>query len=206
MRTHFIFLLSLTSCVVFEADTGIPERDCGKKGATPDDGRCHCDSDCKPSSGGTYCLSEYEYGWPGGSCVHGCKEDAECSDGFICDGELCYQRCTTTSDCVAGRICQAHHVGRPVPLCLALCDEDADCDNMSCNVYSGSCLLEGEAIRGGGLNAPCKIDGDCRSDRCGAGDVCITSCDMSSPHCPEGGICTDGWCENACMVPGSCRQ
>jgi hypothetical protein len=197
MRAQAVFLLLLlTSCVVFEADVGPPERDCGEAGATPDDGRCRCDRDCEPSSGGTYCLSEYAYGWPGGSCAHLCEQDVECSEGFICNGGLCYALCTTTSDCVAGRICQSRHPGRPVPLCLAVCDEDADCDNQRCNVYSGKCLLEGEDVRGGGLNAACESDSECRSGRCEEG-VCTTSCDMSSPRCPEGGVCADGWCANA---------
>ena len=201
MRSSLIISLFLTSCVIYETDTGLPERDCGMQGAAEDDGHCHCRSDCKPSAGGTTCLSEYAYGYPGGVCSHLCTEDAECSPGFICYAKICTPHCKTTSDCVAGRICQAHN--RPVPLCVPVCDEDTDCDNKLCNVYSGHCLLDGEDIRGGGLNAPCKEDSECRSKRCEAG-ICNTSCDMSSPHCPDGGVCVDGWCENACTAPADC--
>lgn len=202
MRGKSIVLLCVTSCVVIEAETGIPERQCGDKGVVPDDGRCHCDSDCVSHKRGAFCLAEYEYGWPGGVCTHPCTGDAQCGAGTICEFELCSQVCTTSSDCGPGRMCRGGRDGRPTT-CFEVCDEDADCEYHGCNVYSGMCLLYEERIRGAGLNAPCTRDDECRSDWCAEG-VCRTRCDVSSPHCPDGGVCVSGWCENACSPAGAC--
>lgn len=202
MRTTALVLVLLTSCVFIEAETGIPERDCGEKAKTPDDGRCRCDSDCASEKIGAFCLAEYEYGWPGGVCTRSCKVDAECGAGLICEVGFCSQVCTSSADCGPGRMCRGGRDGRPTT-CFEICDEDADCDNQACNVYSGMCLLYGERIQGAGLNAPCTRNDECRSDWC-SGGACRTRCDMSAPRCPDGGVCLAGWCENACTPAGAC--
>ena len=205
MRTIAIAALSLlmTSCVLFEVDSGPPERDCGKKGASPDDGPCRCKSDCQPSSGGTTCLREQIYGYPGGICVHRCSDDAECAEGYICHGESCTRVCETNADCEAGRICLLSILKPRVSLCWGHCDEDADCEYGACDLYSGDCVEPGKEARGAGLNAPCIEDADCRSGSC-VQDMCSTPCDPAFQHCPEGGLCVAGWCENSCTMRDDC--
>lgn len=200
MRAEFIFLVCLTGCVLIESPGVAPERGCGEKGVAPDDGRCHCDIECQHQKLGSTCLAEYEFGYPGGVCTRRCKVDTDCSPGFICGG-VCLQVCTESSDCAAGRMCRARSPGLSV--CDASCDEDTDCEGSACNAYRGMCLLFEEKIRGAGLNAPCKSASECRSNTCIAG-ACLTRCDPSSPHCPEGGVCVDEWCESACAAPENC--
>jgi len=202
MRTKLLGLLLLNGCVLLESPGGLPEHNCGKPRATADNGRCSCNDDCENVGEEAVCLSEYRFGWAGGMCYHACKDDTECSDGRICQGEICYQACATSSDCDPGRMCREGRDKRR-PVCMAVCDENADCDSQACNVYSNLCLLAGEQVTGAGLNAPCTTDDECQSDQCSNG-VCVTLCDMSAPKCPEGGVCVSGWCENACTAPENC--
>jgi hypothetical protein len=59
-------------------------------------------------------------------------------------------------------------------------------------------LLEGEVVKGEGLNAPCSDDSDCRSGFCSRKGQCRTFCDPLVQHCPEGGVCRGGVCETSC--------
>jgi hypothetical protein len=95
--------------------------------------------------------------------------------------------------------------GESEGLCRTLCDDDSDCENKSCNPYSGECNLYNQWPHGAGLNEPCRGDDDCSSDQCDpAARVCLTACDPAYQRCPDNALCIDGVCRNACRIPRDC--
>lgn len=83
-------------------------------GATPPGGPCTVASDCMATGGDPFCVSEAQYGYPGGWCTeyctvggNDCSGDAICADiGAGISAGHCWDTCQMDGDCRAGYTCQ----------------------------------------------------------------------------------------------------
>ncbi len=108
----------------------------GKLGAP-----CKDDAGCE---GGT-CISEGDYGFPGGHCSSTCSDTVACDAGSECitftgTGEsFCLQACDpAASACGVGYKCL--DLGNAA-VCVAGCTDNAQCQELpSCNVDEGLCF------------------------------------------------------------------
>ncbi|AUX32116.1 hypothetical protein SOCE836_042520 [Sorangium cellulosum] len=177
---------------------------------SPDAGPCAADDDC--ASG--FCITEAEYGFPGGYCSGYCEPDGEaCAGGGACiptedGGGFCDVPCAISADCRAGYTCQEG-------LCEAACTSDAQCAiaGATCDVGSGFCIPPaGEGADG----ETCTADTDCMGLYClseaeypqWVGGYCISLCDPATGEgCVGGGVCADnGGCYAACASDADCRD
>lgn len=192
------------------------EPECAEPGSVADGDPCRCAEDCVP---GALCATEEDSDYAGGQCFRPCSPDApECSEGRGCwsypavvqaqacgltsceddddcgaaqyclEGQCCFrgqclQPCERHADCGRGRVCEEE-------FCWPRCVSDDDCDNGTCNRYTGQCDEVDE--RKGGLEDTCLRNEDCRSGLCDTrSNFCRTDCPPGLEEaCPEQALCT----------------
>lgn len=158
-----------------------------------DDSRCRCSIDCRE---GASCLSEPEFGIPGGACLRGCRVREDCASGWSCVAPAtitlssCRPECETSADCPRGRICMFPAGTSSPRVCLPQCSSDADCDSGECDLYRGLC---DHATTGTRLTLErCIQSSECRSNWCAQpGGYCLSGCAISSGACPDGAVCVE---------------
>lgn len=113
---------------------------------------------CKPTypkcSSDEHCAEHNEV------CVEGqcrqCATDAQCKDGFVCEGNICVPKpeCARDSDCGTGKKCR---VGK----CVTYeCSQDKDC-------AGGSRCIQNRCVAGGcQTNEDCGTGQECRAGVC----------------------------------------
>ncbi|HZH04955.1 MAG TPA: OmpA family protein [Myxococcaceae bacterium] len=113
-------------------------------GCSPKYPNCNSDDNCKDK--GEVCVQ--------GQCRE-CATDANCKEGFVCDGNRCVPRgCASDADCGPGKKCEASQCVDPT------CTSDADCPNGRC--VNNRCQA--------GARRACTITDDCASgEECQAG-------------------------------------
>ncbi len=166
---------------------------------------CYCDRDSDCTADGAICnASDHE-------CVAGCRSNADCDSGEICDTatSMCRARpamCRTHGDCARGQYCEAS-------TCTPsdTCDDDSDCDSGFLCDFRDTCVpREAGRCR---TTADCSsgqvcVEGGCRAQddtctfnyECGAGRGCVNNhcseiCGTSSEGCPSGTTCQRGFCQ-----------
>ena len=178
---------------------------------------------CSTSFGacrGGSCLSEFESGYPGSSCIYvGCDPNMnDDSDGCPGDG-VCVQRENAEDGfCIApcGGGCRTGYSCRMVDPdnsargqgCFPACTSNAQCANdgtdgapdFSCNPGTGLCR---DAFVDSRLGEPCEEAMDCPGGRClsesaagyPAGTCAAVGCRLegtgNTQECPDGGVCVD---------------
>ncbi len=172
---------------------------CAPVASVADGEHCRCGSDC--AGPGSTCLTEEVTGMPGGLCAASCFNGTSCPTGYQCSDTVCYRSCQTNADCGAQSYCL---IGRCTPMCLS----NADCQSGNCNPYLGNCLPPGQTAPGGGLDARCTQNSDCKSNYCLYGH-CATACSTEVGTCPEGGVCWQvegemGICYPSCDLATGC--
>ena len=114
------------------------------------------------------CSSDEQCKAQGEVCVQGqcreCATDAQCKEGFTCDGSKCVPRgCGSDTDCGPGKRCEAGQCIDPT------CTTDGDCTTGRC------------------VNNRCQADARkaCNSTgECGSGEECLAGyCSRSSGSC-----------------------
>ncbi len=185
----------------------------------PSGSPCTVDTNCA----GGVCITEEDYGWPGGFCTSDCSGSGICGAGFECvtytpqggtPMDVCVEICTGGgTECRDGYVCT--EIGTNLSVCIPNCDDDSDCpDTGECNIESGYC----EPVQG--LNSTgdeCTSPDDCESGMCftaAPGGYCTSMCNLSDPVCPNGGVCVnyfdtiadDGYCFVACTDVSECRD
>jgi hypothetical protein len=117
----------------------------------------------------------------GGGSTQGpdCRENADCEEGLVCEGEECVPRlygCRTQEDCHEGAWCDETN-----GLCLTFCDEDEHCPEGTRCGRAHTCLQ------------PCDQDDP---ESCPRGTTCKSIAGIASwPFCgtdPEGILCGPG--------------
>ena len=180
---------------------------------------CRCPGDCEsPES----CISEGEFGLPGGGCLRICRGQDDCPETTTCDpGIGCLQTCASTANCRPGWMCSRVVRGdSESPLaCTPYCQADSDCSELgTCDRYTGTCGDLGHHPGPGGLHAACDTDNDCISEFCGQGanfpgGYCTAFCSIERQGCPEDGVCIPqgagdddlGACFQRCEDDSECR-
>lgn len=123
-------------------------------GCPPTYPKCNNDDQCKEK--GEVCVQ--------GQCQE-CSTDANCKEGFSCQGNRCVPRevtCTDDAACGAGNICEA---GKCAP---AQCTGDEGCGQGRCQ--SGRCVaLEPGTCR---TTGDCGEGQECREGKCESGAQC----------------------------------
>lgn len=159
-------------------------------------GPCGCDMDC-PS--GNLCTPETTEGSPSGICAGACDPSLTPPAGAVCVGfgpgiGMLREACSSSEPCRAGWACAGDTSSGPF-YCRALCSSDAQCTStMHCDLYEGICTANLPSSLSG-LNGPCTVDGDCRSDYCYVSssgptpNYCLSFCNLLDPVCPEGADC-----------------
>ncbi|MFC1591318.1 hypothetical protein ACFL43_02215 [Thermodesulfobacteriota bacterium] len=134
----------------------------------------------------------------------GCRNDSDCDDGNICNGE---EACDLVSGCQAG-----------LPLD---CDDENACTDDSCNAVTGCVNLPISCDDGNACNGEetCDLGAGCQSGTppvCDDGNFCngeetcdpIEGCQAGIPlDCDDGSVCTDDLCDegSGCVhVPVDC--
>ena len=125
------------------------------------------------------------------TCVDGqpCDDDADCSEGEICDEGLCVPapECVDDADCGLGEICLDNE-----------CVPDLECvDDADCGL--GEICLDNECVP----DLECVDDADC-----GLGEICLDNecvpdleC-VNDAECEDDDLCTDDLCESGfCSNP-----
>jgi peptidoglycan-associated lipoprotein len=111
-----------------------------------------CDQDDQCSEKGEVCVQ--------GQCQE-CATDANCKEGFSCQGNKCApkaQTCTSDGACGTGKICEA---GTCAP---AQCQDNAACGEGTCS--NGRCVAKAEGTCTG--NADCGEGQTCQAGKCAA--------------------------------------
>ncbi len=86
-------------------------------GSTPTGGACTSQNDCTANANDPFCLTETQFGWPGGTCSEYCNPNAnDCAGDAICllagiDVGLCVDGCVTNADCRPGYSCNDFGLG-----------------------------------------------------------------------------------------------
>jgi peptidoglycan-associated lipoprotein len=120
-----------------------------------------CDNDGQCSEKGEVCVQ--------GQCQE-CATDANCKEGFACQGNRCTpkaQSCTDDAACGSGKICEA---GTCAP---AQCADNSACGEGSCQ--NGRCVAKAEGTCTG--NADCAEGQTCQAGKCAAD--ASAACDFS---------------------------
>ncbi|MCC6875988.1 MAG: hypothetical protein IT378_16895 [Sandaracinaceae bacterium] len=201
-----VLVLSACSSAPASPDAGrIVDRDavvpCAEPGSRRLGDPCRCNSECEASS--PICLTEEVSGYPGGRCSPYCETSADCPSGEYCEYNTCFRSCASAADCAPSSICFDAR-------CLPFCDEDSDCTATGrCNNYRGACVAPDATIEGGGLDAPCRSDLECRSGTCNTNGHCISPCHVDARLCPDDGVCLRGRgelgvCFPPCESGGTC--
>lgn len=175
-------------------------------GSSPFGRSCDIDGDCAP---GLRCMEVDSGEWLGGGPAHGyCTADCSADPGICFDADpssLCVQfdgpepkamcmqgcglgpvqKCQNRAD-VACDVFSLNGYG----FCRPMCRSDADCDGLSCDVGSGSCVEE--LPEGDPIGAEC--DPDAAVSTCQSG-FCL-------PFTEEYAFCT-GWCTLGTIGCGS---
>ncbi len=153
---------------------------------------------------------------------HGCV-NKNCHAPLVCDGSdgWCYE-CVATSDCTAGRTCEAHAcVAAPATGLRQICDPctaDADCAGPSGLCFSGD-------PAGPYCSQTCTADANCPAGFACSGNACVAPRGCASltatfnAPCLENGACDDslrggvcaglvpgpvGYCSAPCLVAADC--
>ncbi|KYF92586.1 hypothetical protein BE20_11335 [Sorangium cellulosum] len=182
-----------------EAGTCADDGFCGAP-ASPDGSACADDGDCT----GEWCISQADYGFPGGYCSGFCGLDTECTGGGTCYMEpgdttgICLTACTTDSDCRGGYICDADNT------CYPACTSDAQCsDGYVCNALGYCDPPAGDGADGDA----CTADADCAGGFCFSdadgwpGGYCTGPCTPGADDCAGGGYCdSDSEGNSACIA------
>jgi cysteine-rich repeat protein len=134
---------------------------------------------------GGSCLSEGEFGWPGGHCTTACSEDEPCDEGecitFVATGDsYCLKTCDPAgSDCATAYQCL--DLGDNVAVCIAGCTDSAQCQSLpSCNVDQGLCY--GPEVCDDVQDNDLDGDADCQDMDCEAScKVLIEAACMAAP-------------------------
>lgn len=216
-------------CVKLGPDSGSDATDAaalvcvGKQGSPTVGQNCGCPEDCDSPE---LCLDEVSMGVPGGICLRSCA-GAACPGDLIClqstpgapGTESCFVRCTQSSDCPKGNICQTLETGGEL-ICAPLCQSDSDCPATgTCDRYSGLCASAPLHPNGKETGDPCVDDVDCKSEFCLAGvsmfpdGYCTAFCSLEKQGCPDGSYCMPVWssvgdeglCMKLCTDTSECR-
>jgi hypothetical protein len=206
----------------------VPAQVChGRQPAPTATKACGCSADCEI---GEDCADEALSGYPGGYCARGCA-NRSCPEGYACE-ELtagdpgtrgCLLRCTTTTDCRQGYLCEdwvkftADGVVEET-VCMPHCSSSADCAaGTVCDPYYGLCGPR-QHPGTGDIGALCAKNEDCISDFCLSGPqfpngYCSAGCSVLAQDCPQGSACEyrlgrvgdSGVCLKSCTQVGNCR-
>jgi hypothetical protein len=198
--------------------------DChGRVGIVTEGGPCGCGNDCTFES---RCVSEDAGALePGGICVRACTlpegerlgpGDA-CGTGFVCadhidvpdedGGGACIPTCAGPEDCHESRICSATRG------CVAHCQDDAQCEFGTCNLYRGWCtdVRTDRAPIGELCMSVTACRGIClRPDDRTMPGMCSAQCSRALQRCPDGALCVDdgdgdyGHCAPPCVDDTEC--
>jgi hypothetical protein len=176
--------------------------DAGNDSSTPDasstcleissagGGPCGCDLDC-PATGS--CVTEEDTGFPQGFCLVPCDLEEPAPEGLECvelavDAAL-FESCDGTRSCREGWFCAVDATTK-IGRCDVRCSSDDHCLTGHCNLYTGWCEPDTD---GGGVEAACILDADCKSGNCavfGEDDGwCMVSCNADDGVCPEDATC-----------------
>jgi hypothetical protein len=233
------------SCLEWTGTTAVCYPDCTSNTQCPGTTTCNLYSGfCEPTTGGVdgaacttdadcasgICDTQGDTGNPKGTCRSQCNPSVtnSCPSGGVCFDYgtagnpgvygLCWDGCTSSSQCRAGYSC--FNVGGGVGACFADCTADSQCAGaVGCNEYSGYCEPLGTA---GNDGAQCTTDADCKSGFCQSqatygypGGMCVSECDpkAASPFCPDSGLCVGstasgpqyGICHDTCAASTDCR-
>lgn len=131
---------------------------------------CEGDADC-PND--TYCGTiPGDKSANGPQCLQGCRDDASCPPGMLCDGGNCVPRCGTDSDCntdyEACRESRCIYVGWS-------CFDDGDCPSDLGYCRNGKCIPD----------ARCSDDGDCNGEESKCANGFCTDFDSEDPYDKE---------------------
>ncbi|AGP36600.1 hypothetical protein BE04_32925 [Sorangium cellulosum] len=180
---------------------------------SPDGSACTEDSVCS----GEWCLSQAQYGFPGGYCSGFCGDGiGECTGGGTCyidPGDttgICLTPCAADSDCRDGYICDADNT------CWPGCTSDAQCSDGYVCSPTGRCDPPTETGDGADGDA-CAADSDCAGGFCFSeadgfpGGYCTGPCTPGADDCAGGGYCAldgegNGVCAAECETSDDCRE
>ena len=169
-------------------------RTCGKDQSCVDEcppiENCTCEGDgCYNPNWAELCLRDP-------ACIAACPDDEACNKSNrkdTCINNACEERCSDSSDCSDGDICQDR-------LCMHKASEPGEtvdsrigCDcGDTCNQY-GTCEV-----------VICKVDEECPPCSICEEGVCIEGCSDENP-CPDGNCCNpDGRCSKSCSKDLDC--
>lgn len=131
---------------------------------------CAADTDCNAEPHG-YCAEAHKLtGYCG--CYYGCRSDADCDAGSICEcgvvvGRCVPATCTTNGDC-AGTGCLASIEGVAGPACVNV---GTAATIYACGAAGDACQDAADCPASGSNDGVCLLDGDHRA--------CGTSCAMT---------------------------
>ncbi|MBK8259262.1 MAG: DNRLRE domain-containing protein [Polyangiaceae bacterium] len=127
-------------------------------GSTPTGGACTAQTDCAANNNDPFCITESQSEWLNGYCSEYCDYFTnDCAAGAVClpitsVAGLCFDGCTSNSDCRAGYSCQDFGFGTPVcwpapETCDNGIDDDGDgavdCDDSEC-YWDQACAVCGD--------------------------------------------------------------
>lgn len=173
------------------------------RGMCAADGGCPDDSTCYPNTVRTVALdsSDIEYICLGKEAITeiepGTKDVGQsCTKDSQCKSTICYSR---TKKCIAESVENGSD-----------CLKDTDCLSTFCNTYARKCETPNSLDEG---NTECKLDRQCKSDRCGEDENQVVMClpirkDVGEDCCAwnecKSGICTDFSCVAYCDTDDNC--
>ena len=152
-----------------------------------------CASDAECDSG--WCLTEADYGYPGGFCGMVCQAPENC-ESFGCvdvfgGQKTCLPKCLGDQDCRPEYMCLPTAPDRGA--CFPHCTKNGDCPlTGECFMWLGICMGD---IPGGQNGAACQTDADCKgycareADTGAPGGVCVSICSPSKVECPGDDAC-----------------
>ncbi len=169
-----------------------------------------CASDVECADNGT-CMTELDWGMPGGYCTLGCSPTSPCpADGYCSDFgwfSLCLDLCLRNIDCRAGYVCwpNGDHTGS----CYPPCRSSDDCGGGTCNAY-GMCGSDMPPQPDPPPVIPCTCDAtyDC-DDACDCDPECQCLCDKTTicdGNCDCDPECGNDGCFSAAFLPGPHRD
>lgn len=120
--------------------------------------RCERHEQCAP---GEFCDSDALLAsFP--HCTPGCRSDAECTGGLICENGICQEGCRKDSDCPVGQACAG--------TCIVGCRDDSECsDGASCVCHrcsTPSCRSDADCADGAYCPITVFSGGECNAAHC----------------------------------------
>jgi hypothetical protein len=192
-----------------DAPPDLPPEDLGEDaedvGDVPLEG-CAADEDCPERQ---YC--DLSQGGPRGECADGCRDDAGCGRGRICQERACVRGCREDEVCAGRSYCDPETLTCQEGCREGNCPEGAACDLEARVCVQGACTVSADCAVGfycdTALAQPlcvegCDTDARCDGLRCESSlNRCV--CDRDA-QCTPGEVCQSGRCEPPCDTDEDC--